>query len=123
MPGGREHHGDGPSRLYGTRDCSGMSVGWLPDGSEERLRSAMDVCASELADLPIRLNPRHAASNPLWWSSSAVVDDRFVVKFAWSEIRAVRLWREGLVLERLQTQEPPMALPELVVLSRTRPWS
>ena len=78
----------------------------------------MDVCAPELADLPIRINPRHAASNPLWWSSSAVVDDRFLVKFAWSEIRAVRLWREGVVLERLRTQEPLLALPELVALSR-----
>jgi aminoglycoside phosphotransferase (APT) family kinase protein len=95
-----------------------MSVGWLPDGGEESLRSAMGVCAPELADLPIRMNPRHAASNPLWWSSSAVLDDRFVVKFAWSEIRAVRLWREGVVLERLRAQDPLLALPELVVLSR-----
>lgn len=95
-----------------------MSVGWLPDGSEESLRSAMGVCAPELANLPIRINPRHPASNPLWWSSSAVVDDRFVAKFAWSEIRAVRLWREGVMLERLRTQEPQLALPELVVLSR-----
>ena len=78
----------------------------------------MEVCAPELADLPIRIKPRHAAPNPLWWSSSAVVDDRFVLKFAWSEIRAVRLWREGVVLERLGKQEPLLALPELVVLSR-----
>ena len=46
----------------------------------------MEVCAPELANLPMRVNPRHSASDPLWWSSSAVVDDRFVVKFAWSEI-------------------------------------
>lgn len=52
----------------------------------------------------------------MWWSSSAVVDHRFVVKFAWSEIRAERLWREGVVLERLRKQEPLLALPELVVL-------
>lgn len=78
----------------------------------------MDVCAPELADLPIRVNPWHAASDPLWWSSSAVVDDRFVVKFAWSEIRAERLWREGMVLERLRAQAPLLALPELAVLSR-----
>jgi len=47
-----------------------------------------------------------------------VVGDRFVAKFAWSEIRAGRLWREGVVLERLRMQEPLLALPELVVLSR-----
>lgn len=95
-----------------------MSVGWLPDGSEESLRCAMEVCAPELADLPIRMNRRHVASNPLWWSSSAVVDDRFVVKFAWSEIRARRLWREGVMLERLRARDPLLVLPELVVLSR-----
>lgn len=46
-----------------------------------------------------------------------MVDDRFVVKFAWSEVRAIRLWREGIVLDRLRTREPSLPLPELVVLS------
>jgi aminoglycoside phosphotransferase (APT) family kinase protein len=95
-----------------------MSVGWLRDGSEEALRAALAVCAPTLANLPIRINIRHAQSNPLWWSTSAVVDERFVVKFAWSEIRATRLWREGVVLERLRTLEPSLQLPDLVVLSR-----
>ena len=78
----------------------------------------MAACAPELATLPVRINPGHAASNPLWWSSSAVVDGRFVVKFAWSEIRAERVWREGVALQRLRTQEPLLALPEVIVLSR-----
>src|SRR5688500_16429696 len=95
-----------------------MSVGWLGDGSEASLRAAMGLCAPELANLPIGINPWLEQSNPTWWSSTAVVDDRFVAKFAWSEIRAVRLWREGAVLERLRAQEPRLALPELVVLSR-----
>ena len=47
-----------------------------------------------------------------------MVDDRFVVKFAWSEIRAERLWREGVVLERLRSLEPLLPVPELVVVSR-----
>ena len=47
-----------------------------------------------------------------------MVDERFVVKFAWSEVRATRLWREGVVLERLRTLEPSLQLPDLVVLSR-----
>lgn len=95
-----------------------MSVGWLEDGREASLRSAMAACVPELAGLPIRMNPWHAASDPLWWSSSAVVDDRLIVKFAWSEVRAVRLWREGTVLERLRACEPSLALPEVVALSR-----
>ena len=95
-----------------------MTVGWLDDGTEDSLRAAMAACVPQLADLPIRINAWHAQSNPLWWSSSAVVDERFVVKFAWSEVRAVRLWREGMVLERLGTLEPSLPTPELVVLSR-----
>ena len=73
--------------------------------------------APQLADLPIRINARHAQSNPLWWSSSAVVDERFIAKFAWSEIRAIRLWREGKLLERLGALEPLLLAPEVVVLS------
>ena len=78
----------------------------------------MAACAPHLAGLPIRINAQHAQSDPLWWSSSAVVDERFVVKFAWSEVRAIRLWREGMVLERLRTLEPSLPTPELVVLSK-----
>ncbi len=95
-----------------------ISVGWLQDGTEESLRSALAIRAPQLAALPISINPWQAASNPLWWSSSAVVDGRFVVKFAWSEIRAMRLWREGVVLERLRVHEPSLPLPDLVTLSR-----
>ncbi len=95
-----------------------MSVGWLQDGTEESLRAAMASCAPQLADLPIRISARHAQSNPLYWSSSAVLDERFVVKFAWSEVRATRLWREGIVLERLRALERALPVPELVVLSR-----
>ena len=95
-----------------------MAVGWLEDGTESSLRRALARYAPHLSDLPIRINPWHAQSNPLWWSSSAVVDERFVVKFAWSEVRATRLWREGTVLERLRNLEPSLPTPELVVLNR-----
>jgi aminoglycoside phosphotransferase len=95
-----------------------LSVGWLPDPSEESLRSALAVGAPGLAKLPLAINRGYPSSNPLWWSASAVVDGRFVVKYAWSEVRAVRLWREGVLLERLWMKEPSMPIPELVALSR-----
>jgi aminoglycoside phosphotransferase (APT) family kinase protein len=95
-----------------------MAVGWLDDGTERSLRAALAARAPQLADLPIKINAWHAQSNPLWWSSSAVIDERFVVKFAWSEVRAIRLWREGMVLERLWSLEPFLPIPELVVLSK-----
>lgn len=60
--------------------------------------------------------PRHVASNPLWWASSAFVNDELVVKFAWSEIRAVRLHREGVLLRRLHDHASSLRLPDLVAL-------
>ncbi len=94
------------------------SVGWLRDASEESLRSALAVGVPELAPLPLRINPRPAQSNPLYWSTSAVVDERFVVKYAWSEVRAVRLWHEGVVLARLRTLGAALPIPELVALTK-----
>ncbi len=94
------------------------SVGWLQDASEDCLRSALSLIAPDLAELPITINPRPAASNPLWWSASAVIDGRFVVKFAWSEVRARRLWREGVLLQRLASRTPVLPVPEPVVVHR-----
>jgi len=66
----------------------------------------------------MRINPRHPSSNPLYWSASAVIGDAFVVKYAWSEVRATRLWREGVVLRRLRDLDVSLALPDVVALSR-----
>ncbi len=93
------------------------SVGWLRDGSEESLRSALALVVPELAARPLRIKPRHPSSNQLWWSASAVIDECFVVKYAWSRLRAMRLWREGVLLQRLCTHDPSLAIPELVAVS------
>lgn len=94
------------------------SVGWLDGATEEALRSALRTVAPELASLPLRMKLRPPSLNPLWWSSSAVVDGSFVVKFAWSEARAVRLWREGVVLDRLRRMDPSLPVPDVVALSK-----
>jgi aminoglycoside phosphotransferase (APT) family kinase protein len=94
------------------------SIGWLSDASEGTLRAALASAIPRLAGLPIRINPRHAQSNPTYWSASAVIDDAFVVKYSWSEVRATRLWREGVVLRRLRERDVTLALPELVALTR-----
>ena len=93
------------------------SVGWLEDASEDSLRSALAIAAPQLAGLPLRLNPMLPSSNPLWWSSSAVIDHSFVVKFAWSEVRAQRLWREGVILRRLKAMAPSLAIADVVTVS------
>lgn len=92
------------------------SVGWLSDASEATLRSALAEAVPALADQPLLLNERAPSSNPLWWSASAVVGAQFVVKYAWSEVRAVRLWREGVLLDRLGAERSGLLVPELVAL-------
>ena len=94
------------------------SIGWLADSSEGALRAALATAVPELAKMPIRINPRYVQSNPLYWSASAIVDDAFVVKYAWSEVRATRLWREGELLRRLRQRDGSVALPEVVALTR-----
>jgi aminoglycoside phosphotransferase (APT) family kinase protein len=71
-----------------------------------------------LAGLPLTIARLQATSDPLYWSSSAVVDGRFVVKFAWSERRAALLWREGLLLKRLRTHRSSLPIPAPVVVHR-----
>ncbi len=93
------------------------SLTWLADPTEASLRSALDSAAPELAGLALWMNPALVSSNPLWWSATAVVDNSFLVKFAWSKVRALRLWREGVVLRRLRRIRPALPIPEVVVVS------
>lgn len=44
------------------------------------------------------------------------MNNEFVAKFAWSEIRAIRLHREGVLLRRLNAHAPTLRLPDLVAL-------
>jgi len=47
--------------------------------------------APQLSGYPVTVSvPNSAAkTDPLWWSSSTVVGERFIVKFAWSRLAAV----------------------------------
>ncbi len=49
-------------------------------------------------------------------ASSAFVNGALVAKFAWSEVRAMILHREGVLLQRLAALAPDLPLPELVAL-------
>ena len=93
------------------------AVGWLQNASEASLRSALSLAAPELDGLPLRMSPVLRSSNPSWWSSSAVLDESYVVKFAWSRVRAARLWREGVILQRLRAAAPSLTIPDVVALS------
>jgi aminoglycoside phosphotransferase (APT) family kinase protein len=82
------------------------------------LRRALGRVVPELAGAPLTHNRKPEQSDPFYWSASAVVGDELVVKYAWSEVRAERLWREGVVLDRLPAHDASLPVPELVELSR-----
>jgi hypothetical protein len=75
-------------------------VKWLAECSAEALGRALRLAAPELGGYPVSVSvPDPAAKrDPLWWSSSTVVGERFLVKFAWSRPAALRLAREIGVL-------------------------
>lgn len=92
---------------------------WLAECSAEALRKALQVAAPELSGYPVAVAvPDPAAkADPLWWSSSTVVGERFIVKFAWSRPAALRLAREIGVLTALGREPKVPFLPEFVASS------
>ena len=92
---------------------------WLAECSAEALGGALQLVAPELSGYLVTVPVPHPAAqaDPLWWSSSTVAGERFIVKFAWSRTAALRLAREIGVLTAL-TREPGVPfLPEIVASS------
>jgi aminoglycoside phosphotransferase (APT) family kinase protein len=92
---------------------------WLAECSAQALGQALRVVAPELSAFPVTVPvPDPAAKrDPLWWSSSTVVGERFIVKFAWSCPGALRLAREIGVLTALAREPKVPFLPEVVASS------
>ncbi|MFG1817235.1 aminoglycoside phosphotransferase family protein [Kribbella sp. NPDC049174] len=90
---------------------------WLGEGSPAAVAEALRVVAPELGDCPIAVRGTVGEDDPLWRSASAVVDGRFVVKFAWSRPAALRLAHEIAVLAALAREPAVSFLPEVVASS------
>ena len=77
------------------------------------------MAAPELSGykVAVRAPDPAAQADPLWWSSSTVVGERFVVKFAWSHPAALRLAHEIGVLAALAREPAVPFLPEVVASS------
>ena len=95
----------------------GTEVTCLAERSENEIRRGLANACPELPIESLELAPYHPQTNPLWWSSSAVVNGALVAKFAWSQVRAERLYREGVILRRLAGIAPTLRLPTVVALS------
>lgn len=91
-------------------------VGWLTEPALDEVRSALEQLDPALAGRPIELNP-WVAQHPKWHKASAVVDDSYLVKFAWSQPAAQRVVHETTVLGVLHHGLNRPAIPEVVAAS------
>lgn len=83
---------------------------WLDEGSPAAIAEALRQVAPELGEYPIAVRELAGNDDPLWWSASAVVGERFVAKFAWSRPAGLRLAHEIAVLAAL-AREPHDPVP------------
>jgi aminoglycoside phosphotransferase (APT) family kinase protein len=92
-------------------------LGWLSGYSDADLRAA----APQWADLPITIRGHPDLSDPIWAAGRATVGDRAFAKFAFSELTAIRIWREAQALGVLGALG--LAVPELLAAGRNPAFS
>jgi hypothetical protein len=90
---------------------------WLAGCSAAALREALRAVAPELSGCSIIVPELGGKEDPLWWSSSAAVGERFVAKFAWSRLAALRVAHEIGILTALAREPRVPFLPEVVASS------
>lgn len=95
-----------------------MDVTWLDEPTVAALRAGLRVVAPELAGGAIVPRGLAQADDPEWRGASAVVDGRFVVKFAWARPPALRICHQATVLDALRSAAPGLPLPEVVTAAR-----
>jgi hypothetical protein len=92
---------------------------WLAECSAAALGEAVRVVAPELSGCPLTVDEPRAGADPVYHSSSAVIGDRFIAKFAWSHPAALRIAREIGVLIALGREPAVPFLPEVVASAPT----
>jgi aminoglycoside phosphotransferase (APT) family kinase protein len=95
------------------------SISWLTSPSVEELRRAIGQVLPGLAERPIVLSHRVVTSDPRFFQGRAILDDAYVVKFAWSEPPARRIVHEGRVLAALAKVRDPLPVPHVVAAVAT----
>jgi hypothetical protein len=90
---------------------------WLAECSAVALHEALRAVAPELSGCPVAVPGPVGKEDPLWWSGSVPLGDRFIVKFAWSRPAALRLAREIGVLAALAREPKVPFLPEVAASS------
>jgi aminoglycoside phosphotransferase (APT) family kinase protein len=95
-----------------------VELTWLDEPTVDALRAALRVVAPGLADATIVPRGLEPNDDPRYCTASAVVDGRFVVKFAWAGPAALRICHQAQILDALRTAAPRLPLPEVAAVSR-----
>jgi len=90
---------------------------WLADCSPGAFTEALQAVAPELVEHQIVIRESLGEEDPTWWAASAVIGERFVAKFAWSQPAALRVAHEIGVLAALLSNPAVPFLPEIVASS------
>jgi aminoglycoside phosphotransferase (APT) family kinase protein len=86
-------------------------IGWLAERSEAALRAALRDVRPDLASERLELPPHLTGSHPDWHRNAAACGDDHLVKFAWSEPAARKLWHEAQVMAALAQVRPALRVP------------
>lgn len=97
---------------------AGVELGWLGGPTLEALRAGLRTVAPGLAEATIVPRGLEPSDDPQYCKASAVVDGRFVVKFAWACPTALRICHQAQILDALRTAAPRLPLPEVTAVSR-----
>jgi aminoglycoside phosphotransferase (APT) family kinase protein len=95
-----------------------VGLTWLDEPTVDALRAALRMVAPDLAEATIVPRGLEPSGDPQYCTASAVVDGRFVVKFAWAWPAALRICRQAQILDALRTASPRLPLSEVVAVSR-----
>ncbi|MFF5290016.1 phosphotransferase family protein [Paractinoplanes globisporus] len=95
-----------------------MALTWLSEPTVEALRAGLRTVSPDLADGTIVPRGLEPSDDPQWCAASAVVDGRFVVKFAWAEPPALRICHQVRLMAALRAAAPRLPLPIVVAVSR-----
>lgn len=95
-----------------------MELSWLGEPTVDALRAGLRTVAPDLAEATIVPRGLEPSDEPQYCKASAVVDGRFVVKFAWAGPAALQICHQAQILNALQAAAPRLPLPEVAAVSR-----
>jgi aminoglycoside phosphotransferase (APT) family kinase protein len=95
-----------------------VELSWLGEPTVDALRAGLRTVAPDLAGAAIVPRGLEPSDDSQYCTASAVVDGRFVVRFAWTCPAALRICHQAQILDALRMASPRLPLPEVTAVSR-----